>query len=83
MADSKIVQFDRAAAVVTTQGTMQDRLGNWAQSVTNQLNQNIAGSGSPEGVTDSRRFALYIDVDTDDVYIKTTEQGTLTGWKSL
>lgn len=83
MADSKIVQLDRTAAVVTSQGTMQDRFGNWAQSVTNQLNQNIVGNGSPEGVNDGRRFTNYIDLDTGDLYIKTTEQGTLTGWKLL
>lgn len=38
------------------------------------------GSGSPEGVVDAPRGAIYEREDTGDVYRKTTALGTLTGW---
>jgi hypothetical protein len=53
------------------------------QAITDFANRNIAGTGSPEGVIDAKRFTFYLDDATNDFYVKTTEQGTLTGWKSL
>lgn len=83
MADSKIIAPDRTAQITTPQSTMQDRFALWTQAVTDRLNQNIVGTGNPNGTVDGRQFTFYIDDATNDFYVKTTEQGTLTGWKLL
>lgn len=41
------------------------------------------GSGSPEGVLDGPRGAIYADEATGAVYRKTTASGTLTGWTAV
>ena len=83
MADNKIIPPDRSAPVVMPSGQMQNRFGLWCQAVSDFANKNVVGTGSPEGVTDASRFTFYIDDATNDFYVKTTEQGTLTGWKLL
>ena len=83
MAENKIVAPDRLASVVMQSGMMQDRFALWVQAITDFANRNIAGTGSPEGLIDAKRFTFYLDDATNDFYVKTTEQGTLTGWKSL
>lgn len=83
MADSKIVAPDRLAQIIMQDARMQDRFALWCQAVTDYTNRNKVGTGSPETVEDGARFTLYIDTATNDVYLKTTEQGTLTGWKLL
>lgn len=83
MADSKIIAPDRLASIIMSDSRMQDRFALWCQSITDFANRNKVGTGSPEGVEDGQRFTFYIDTATNDFYVKTTEQGTLTGWKSL
>lgn len=41
--------------------------------------QTFDGSGSPEGVLEAKLKAKYWDVDTNDMYFKTTAEGN-TGW---
>ena len=40
----------------------------------------LDGKGSPEGVVSARFKVWYIDTDTNDIYIKTTNQSVNTGW---
>lgn len=83
MADNKIVAPDRVAQIVMQNMMMQDRFALWCQAITDFVNRNNVGTGSPEGLQDGQRFTFYIDTATNDFYVKTTEQGTLTGWKLL
>jgi hypothetical protein len=83
VADNKIISPDRSAQIVAPDQRMQDRFALWCQSVSDYANRNKTGLGSPEGVEDGQRFTFYIDTATNDFYVKTTEQGTLTGWKLL
>jgi hypothetical protein len=83
VADSKIIAPDRLASVVMGNGAMQDRFALWCQSVTDNANKDLVGTGSPEGVVDAVRFAIYIDDSANDVYLKTTQKGINTGWKLL
>ena len=83
MADAKVISPDRLAPIVMNDARMQDRFAIWCQSVSDYTNRNKVGSGSPESVEDGQRFTFYIDTATNDFYVKTTEQGVLTGWKLL
>lgn len=43
----------------------------------------IDGEGTPEAVVLARFKSLYIDVDTSDLYIKTTNTNLKTGWVKI
>lgn len=42
-----------------------------------------SGQGSPEGVTTASPGTMYLDTDTENLWIKKTGTGTNTGWIQL
>ena len=82
MAADKIVTPRRMAGIVTRTGMPEQVFSNWCDEVTNKLN-GIEGEGSPEGVVDAPRLSLYVNILTNDLWIKRTPLGDNTGWKLL
>jgi hypothetical protein len=65
---------------------LQERLKRLESSMGELQRRNPDGTGSPEGVVDGPKGALYRRGDGTSgtlVYLKTTAEGTLTGWSAI
>lgn len=81
MADNKLVAPDRTIPVAK-KGIMENRFANWTEEVTSRINlMLIDGSGTPEGNVNARKLTLYYDNVNENLYIKSTDLGSSTGWK--
>ena len=56
---------------------IKDRLGPPIQSAIHKV------QGNPEGLIDAPLGTIAVDVVNAALYIKTTDEGTLTGWQNL
>lgn len=79
MAADKIIPPRRMAGIVTRTGMPEQVFSNWCDDMTAKSN-GLEGEGSPEGVVNAPRFWLYVNVLTDEVYLKRTKLGDASGW---
>ena len=71
----------RRSLEITEDGFMSDRMEEWVQDITRQVNFNTTedGTGSPEGVLVAEPNKLYRDTSVPNLYWKSTGSGD-TGW---
>jgi hypothetical protein len=81
MAADKILA-PRRTAQITLGGLPSQVFSNWCESVSGRLN-GIEGEGSPVGVVDAPRLTYYVNILTDEVYLKRTRLGDTSGWLLL
>jgi hypothetical protein len=79
-----IIAFERFNQLFKQDGTPTDRLGEFFEELSRQVNLNtvMTGTGSPEGVVTAQPTQLYMDtagVSGTILYIKKTGTGN-TGW---
>lgn len=68
----------------TQEGFATRRLSDWQDQVTRRVNNVVLeGSGTPEGSVDAPKLAFYLDTAVNTLYIKTTQEGSLTGWVAV
>ena len=68
--------------IVNSVGAMVKEMRQWVQNVTRR--QLARGSGSPEGVLEAVEDAMYVDIDTDELYYKRDSDisgDTSKGWR--
>ena len=82
MAADKIVTPRRMAGIVTRTGMPEQVFSSWCDEGTIKRN-GIEGEGSPEGVVNAPRLSFYVNILTNDLWIKRTPLGDNTGWKLL
>lgn len=79
-----IIAPERFVQWLDAQGMPSDRMAEWAEEVTRQVNFNtvLSGTGSPEGVLSADPRQMYMDESGTAgsiLYIKKTGTGN-TGW---
>jgi len=82
MSNKRTVTPNRNNAYTFPDGKPRDEFYNWMQNVTIQIN-GIEGEGSPVGVIDAVRLTMYVNILTNDIWIKRTPLGDNTGWQLL
>ncbi len=78
MANKEINNQAFGTAIVDKQGKPTIEFFTLLESLVNL--EILDGEGSPEGIETSRFKSLYIDILTNDLYIKTTIESDNTGW---
>ncbi len=78
MANKQINNQTYGTAIVDKAGKPTTVFFTLLESLTNL--EILDGEGSPEGIENGRFKSLYIDTDTNDLYIKTTIESLTTGW---
>ena len=81
MAADKILAPRRTASI-TRNGMPEQVFSTWCEDVTAKAN-GIEGEGSPEGVVNAPRLWIYVNILTDEVYLKRTRLGDTNGWLLL
>lgn len=81
MAADKILA-PRRTAQVTLGGMPTQVFSTWCEDVTRKVN-GIEGEGSPVGAIDAPRFSLYVNILTDDIYLKKSRLGDTLEWLLL
>jgi hypothetical protein len=82
MSNKKSIPPNRNSPYIQQDGKPNDEFYNWMQTVSSLLN-GIEGEGSPVGVIDAVRLTMYVNILTNDVWIKRTPQGDTAGWLLL
>ena len=81
MAADKITP-PRRTAQITLGGLPTQVFSTWCEDVSRSLN-GIEGEGSPVGVINAPRLTYYVNILTDEVYLKRTRLGDTDGWLLL
>lgn len=79
-----IIAPERFSLLINQDGTPSDRLSEWMEEITRQINLNtpLTGTGSPEGVLIAEPYQIYLDTSAgaeNIQYRKMTGTGN-TGW---
>lgn len=79
MSNKRAILPNRNSSYLQKDAKPNDDFYNWMAAVTSLVN-GIEGEGSPVGVFDGVRLTMYVNILTDDIWIKKTPLGDNAGW---